>query len=269
MVKPRNSRGQRQPKCKLTPPKSSPTAPEFSKTWMRPFLLNALDSADVESACSAVQVGMGTYLNARRTDPAFAMACVELDAVLKLAIASIATNMASKGNLRAVRMIADGEVDFGKSLASAIAPLPYRFQELCDSIRLKQLDAFVLAAVEAAYDLATSLQEQCQGRLKATDVLPLESRGKPACETCGALMVWFPLQRFDDFSDGEVAAAHDAGFSGDDGKRCATCGARSGLPWAPSCVPPQSVESRELCIKNMAYVKSVIKKQLGKVEQSA
>jgi hypothetical protein len=92
MPKSRKIEGRGPAKCK-TPPLSRP--------WMARFLELALKSADVEAACAAdgVKIGLGEYLYARRCDPGFNLACVELDLICRAAAVACLEAAAARGEI--------------------------------------------------------------------------------------------------------------------------------------------------------------------------
>ena len=91
MAKIQKKRSRGSPKCKTVPP------PKFRQSWCEAFLGHALKSADVESSCKLCEVGIGEYLTARRTDPAFELACLELDVIVRAAAVAVLECAAAKG----------------------------------------------------------------------------------------------------------------------------------------------------------------------------
>ena len=57
-----------------------------------------MQTADVESACRSCGVGIGEYLTARRVDPAFGVACMELDVVVRAAAVATLEAAAARGS---------------------------------------------------------------------------------------------------------------------------------------------------------------------------
>lgn len=82
--------------------------PAFEAPWMGPFVAEALRTADVPSALGKLKIGWGDYTRSRRTSPAFAAACQEVDLVVKLALWTILESKAATGDARSIKLLAGG-----------------------------------------------------------------------------------------------------------------------------------------------------------------
>jgi hypothetical protein len=118
---------------------------------MATFLDRALSTADLERACEAADVGMGDYLRGRRTDPAFAADCAELDLVLRLAMQHAIVGQAARGDRQAARMVARGDLEIRDSLEATYEPLPSCLDDIVNDARAGRIPAWTLDALGRFY----------------------------------------------------------------------------------------------------------------------
>jgi hypothetical protein len=95
------------PKCKT---------PDYSRPWMAKFLADALKSADLPGAMSANDVGWGDYVRGRRLDPAFDLACQEIDLIVRHALLIQLESRAAAGDFKAAKLLAGGLAEIRKTL---------------------------------------------------------------------------------------------------------------------------------------------------------
>jgi len=269
MGKPRKSPGPASSKCKVkTPTTPDPTPeietagpPRFSSAWMDKWLAIALATADIERACDETGVGIGLYLRARTTDPAFAMACLELDSILDLAAVASARGQAARGNLKAAKLVRDGLHSMATELHGG-RKLPVWLAQLSEAVLSGTADPFIFEATHLAFQLAEALQRQGKPpddwkpgepwitqRFTASDVHAPDGH-RYQCPACGAIE--YRLIRLD--YAGEYPA--EPGWSSDAGWRCERCGARSGLPFQPAELPPKDLRTRQAWASNMRVAKA-------------
>ena len=114
------SRKKHAPECKAEPPGTVAESGGFERTWHAGFVADALRSADVPGALVRAKVGWGDYFRSRREHPAFAVACVEIDTVVKQALWVRLESQAAAGDARSVRLLNGGLAEFRAALAELI-----------------------------------------------------------------------------------------------------------------------------------------------------
>jgi hypothetical protein len=72
------------------------------------FLADAISTADLPSAMTRARIGWGDYIRGRRDDPAFELACQEIDLVVRHALMIQLESRAAQGDYRAAKLLAGG-----------------------------------------------------------------------------------------------------------------------------------------------------------------
>ena len=103
-------------KCKPTPP--------FSRPWMASFVADALATADLPKSLERATLGWGDYLRFRREDPAFGLACLEIDWVVRSAMILVLEARAAVGDIRAIKLLSSGLEEIRRMLAEARGSRP-------------------------------------------------------------------------------------------------------------------------------------------------
>jgi hypothetical protein len=105
MAKTQKKAGRGSQKCKT----ARVTRP-YRQSWCVAFLAYALKTANVEAACRTCEVEIGEYLMARRTDPAFELACQELDLIVRAAAVATLEAAAARGeaNVGKLKLLLQG-----------------------------------------------------------------------------------------------------------------------------------------------------------------
>ena len=107
MARVRKLAGQVVAKCK-TPP--------FSRPWMAAFVEDALRSANVPDSMARAKIGWGDYTRGRRLDPAFDLACHEIDLVVRQALLIQLESRAAAGDFKAAKLLSGGLAEIRKAL---------------------------------------------------------------------------------------------------------------------------------------------------------